>query len=235
MDGNNTFAGRGILFDGSLTRGTGQADITIYEYEAPTTPTLMLTGQNSGGGCITIRHVVNDSQAGAIIGNWCDFTNAPNVTIDNCGTSGTNSLLTGSAIAGITFLNEANVNRLLLGQNFNYSAFIAGQGVAGAQTYVQEQGTPIIMAGAINNPIAWPFPVITGVTATTSGSPPPGGTIAAGTYYITVTAVGWNGNEGAALSSPVTSVVLNGSQGVTITWTILPGPKGYNVYSETGG
>jgi hypothetical protein len=55
-----------------------------------------------------------------------------------------------------------------------------------------------------------------------------GGTIAAGTYSLYVTAVGWNGNE--SLPSSAATATVNGSQGIATSWTAIPGVQGYNVY-----
>ena len=224
MDGNNTFAGRGILFDGSFGQFTAQAQISIYENEAPCTPTLMIWGQSSGGHEIKISHLVNDSQPGAIIGNWAEFSVAPCVTINDCNMSGTSSMLTGSIIGGLVVTNCISP----IGQNVNYQALKIGQGGNGqdaaALTGTLYEGFPIAMAGLLNPGIFWPFTPPGSVSASASGS----GTIGAATYSVFVTAVGWNGFE--SLAGYPASVTVNGSQGIASSWTAMAGVQGYNVY-----
>jgi hypothetical protein len=227
MDGNNTFAGRGIMFDGTLGQFTNQAEISIYENEAPCTPTVMILGTASGDGIIRLQHFQNDSQQGAIIGNWARFTSPPGVIIENCVMSGTSSVITGSAIPGVIF-TAINQNT---GQNFNYQQPMrVGQGGDGLPdaflTGVAYQGVPQMMAGPLNPCLAWPLAPVVGVSASTSGSH----TITAGTYQVIVTPVGWNGFEGLSGLGSVASVTVNGSQGISVSWTAQAGVKGYNVY-----
>lgn len=69
------------------------------------------------------------------------------------------------------------------------------------------------------------FTVPTAVPLTT------GGTLAAGTYYYTITAT--NGS-GEAIAGPQIAVVTTGAtSSVVLTWTQIPGATGYKIYRRT--
>lgn len=226
MDGVNTFAGRGILFDGRFGQFTSQARVGCLEYEAPTTPFLMIYGLNSGGFEVVVFGVEADSQPAAIVGNWTSGFSGF-VTLQDCHTSGSQNTITGSALPGVTVIGVNSP----IGQNFNFRAYSQGAGSGGNNTNpsvycASLQGSPVIMSGPLAPAIAWPYAPITGVVITDSGV----GTWPATTLPFQVTAVGFNNLESAP-SYPIFHTG-DGSHGVNFTWNALPGVKGYNVYAN---
>lgn len=61
---------------------------------------------------------------------------------------------------------------------------------------------------------------------------PIGGSLGAGTYFYQVTALGF---AGETLGSTQQSITIAGSQGVDLTWNVVPFAKSYNVYGRTTG
>jgi len=84
-------------------------------------------------------------------------------------------------------------------------------------------GTPQAITGAVAN--------VTGTSLTPSAS---GGSLATGTYFVQVTAVGNGPSPGETAGPTVVSAAVTGPTGsIAITWNQAPGGATYNVYADT--
>lgn len=229
MDGNNSFAGRGILLDSTNFAGTSSNNnykFNCYENQQPVQPFLMAVG-NNGFFAVTVENVVMDSSTINAVANWT--SNSSLWVLDTITQSNDNfPLITGNIVTGLIGRN----NNSAVGQNTNLvtssSALIAPVPMFQPTDYgliQQDAAVQIQNVGSVYGVI--PPPVITSVTTSTTG-----GTIAAGTYFIYVTVKGWNGGEGCW--STVSSISTSGSSStITVNWTDVTGGQGYYVYAGT--
>src|ERR1039458_5169535 len=128
---------------------------------------------NFAGYTATISSGNNDSQPGSIVANWCPAGVARNITLDDVVTSGSQNLVTGSVITNLLVKNINNGAQI--GQNTEYVYLNSGKLAS-----VDEHGVGLVMAGPLNPPFMIQIPIVTGVTAISSGS----GTVTAGNDII---------------------------------------------------
>jgi hypothetical protein len=236
MTGVNNAADRGIMIDNTY----GSASVCnafLFENvwnQAPITPAIMFFGSAAGASDIKIRRIQMDSQVSAVLANWTTLTN---VEITNCFATNQTGLVTGNYINGLKtdgleqqFLQSINSNGPVnvVGQTQNivtrqYTRFnvgsvgasIAPENTLETNTNAQSLGA----SGVLFAPVLPPTP-----TASASGS----GTFAAGTWLVAIAHVGWDGGEGAI--SAATTVTVNGSQGIQVSWTFNQSFQGYYIY-----
>jgi hypothetical protein len=120
FSGENVFAGRGVLYDGTYGQFQGGQQLNYYEYQSPLTPTAMYYGTaNFDSSTGTVSNGNNDSQPGSIVGNWSPDGVVTMLTLDNVVTSGAQNLVTGSSINGLVIKNVSAAHPV--GQNFNFN------------------------------------------------------------------------------------------------------------------
>lgn len=225
MYGNNSFNGRGILYDGR--NFTGQAFnnyFSAFENQAATQPFVMMYG--AGSNKSYIQNVVMDSSNVPVVGVW---SNTFDVAIENVLATDLSPVVTGYPIYGLR-ASGISVNTTLnpLGQNYGYTWQPSGNVNPGPDGTTYQFGDllvakPLVMMGPDVLPIAFQRvpPVLVSASATGSGS-------VTGTFTVAVTAVGWNGGE-SQISNTVS--VTASSQTVVVTWTDVSYPvQGYNIY-----
>lgn len=233
MNGNNSFAGKGILLDSTVYAGTSSNfnyTFDCYENQAPVQPFLMTLGSASFSG-VTVKNVVMDSSTINAVANW--NANASIWTLDSITMSNANfPVITGNIVKNLTALNI--FTSATLGQNTNFwslttpilspvfSAQPGNYGLVREDRATQLQNVASIY-GAITPP------VISSVTSTSTG-----GTIPAGTYNIYITVHGWNDGEGCwSLASTITTT--GSTSTITATWTGGGGSQGCYVYAGLVG
>lgn len=113
-------------------------------------------------------------------------------------------LVTAAAIPGRTFSDGATTTGQFTLNSPSLASFVT-----------TDVGRPII---------GIPAPVAN--TPTTSGT---GGTLTAGTYYYVLTATNASGGE-TTVSNEVSIATTGSTSTVTITWTLVTGATGYNIY-----
>lgn len=119
IDGNTSFAGRGILLDGRNYVSGGEG-LCVFgngniEYQKPTTPSVMCWGAQFAQ--ITIDGFLNDSSTQPVIANWCSVQ-LVDVILKNCVGSGTWSMVSGRAITRLKSSGISSTSGVgLLGQN----------------------------------------------------------------------------------------------------------------------
>ena len=218
MDGINTFEARGIGVD-QTQFVSGEAFNFVFGTslwdQAPTQPLVWFMG----GGYTDVQVVgaVMDSDDPQVVGN---FGFIVDLTVDKAFSLG--NLVTGNAVTGLTSYYPVDGPA---GQNVNALLGVAGFGNVGSANVAPPKISQTIQAQSMSLTSALFCPVtLTAPTATASGS----GSIPAGTYAITMSAVGWDGGE--TQPSAQTFVTVNGSQGIQVGYTIPSGMQGAFIF-----
>jgi hypothetical protein len=220
--GTNTMFGRGILFD-SFGATTGEGTLfrigdSLWDQGA-STPTIMFWGSSFHN--VDIAGIINDSSQCAALANWTAASLA-SVSLKNSENAGDWPLITGNPIVGLTVsgVNDAH-------QTVNIVQNLTGTANIGASNNFPPNVSKTLQAQPLElgtNGVLFAGTQVTGVAASASGV----GTFTAGVWTAQISVLGFDGNE-SALSSAV-SVTVNGSQGIAVSWTALPGYAGYFVY-----
>jgi hypothetical protein len=224
--GVNTSAQRGIMLDGQF--GTNGAS-DIYEFngvwnQAPTTPAFMFYGFSNVFNII-IKQIQMDSESTAVLANWSRVIQSVKCIDVFTANSPITPVITGNSIQGLTIVGSES---FVAGQVLNTSIENYGQSNIGSvlSNRTLEINNKPQSLGRVGTIFA-PLPIESAaVSAVSSGI----GTFAAGTYNVSVTAIGWDGGESAP--SQQTQVTVNGSQGIQVSWTLTSGFQGYYVYIQ---
>jgi len=220
-------AGKGIQIDGQYCDNacTNIHFVQIW-HQAPTTPSVFFSGFANVVPCdIEITEVVNDSENMPVFANFCPAIT--NVFLTNNYT--TSNAVTGQPIKGLFVTgNQMPFQGQTLSTDYlDYGTANVGSVVSTPPLAVIRVNAVPTSLGALGRTFVPVNPAGSSVTATATGV----GTMAAGTYPVCITYVGWDGGE-TAPSTPV-YVTVNGSQAVEVTFTPIAGYQGVYVYIDT--
>lgn len=230
LNGVNTGAGRGIMFDGQYGFVGEALDFQINQVwiQGSTTPSIMFYGYGVGASSPTyvrIHDITNDSSSTAILANWSGSIRLAEVDDSNTANQ-IFPLVTGNAIQGLVV---SAFGAQSVGQTVNTTKFITGASNVGSvtnpppQSVLFENSTAhsLGVGGAIFAPV---LPTSASLAAASSGA----GTIPAATYPVNVTFVGWDGGETAPQET--VNVTVDGSHGIQVSWTQPSGFQGTYIY-----
>jgi len=222
-------ASGGTLATGTVYVKVTALDISAGETAASTEASVSVTGPSASVG-VTITAV-----SGAVGYNVYSYSATGGEKLNGFTTSTSFTIAAlGSGVVPPTTTTAVSWNR----DDTTKVAFALTEELAGALT-----GTRWMSAAAAANPIAWSevsrftsslfgFGPLSAPGAPTLTGSTTGGSLAAGTYYVQITAL--DAASGETIGSPIASVTTTGSTGsISTSWTSVSGASTYNIYTDT--
>jgi hypothetical protein len=210
----------------------------VFWLQAAETPTICVFAEFASG--VRIKGVINDSTPAAVFGAFGYTISVVDLTGN--GESGQQfTSVTGTRVSGLTIEGQLNFPNAF--PTIDNTVELYGTANTGGINFLNPPSTWISTAASavsqarpliLTQPYGCVFVPVPQVvcTASASGS----GTWAAGNHTVQCTSVGWDGGE--SVTDPydttgATTVTTNGSQGIAVSWTPVPGMAAVNVYIDT--
>jgi hypothetical protein len=218
-------SGRAMFF--TAQESGGQPVNMDWGYEqAGVAPFIMAANRGTPGGYFVLRHVQLDTMNNALFAFVGPQTQPPALVLTQYGPpSGNIGTVTGGALGSIVtdFPTVGQNNNVSVLSGANISTFSTGTG--GSMKSGIQVGGALGMGYAFTRPAA--PNVVVGAHASCST-----GCVPAGTYYYFISAN--DANNGYSLSSPASAAATtDGTQTVTISWTLLNGQVSTNIGRNT--